>query len=405
MSVEQDSEQPYLCRGTRAFRRVNVAFFAAGLATFAVLYTVQPLLPAFTGQFHVTPTAASFALSVSTLVLAVALPLVGLGSDAVGRKGVMVASLMLSAAGCLATAFCPNFGSLLAVRALEGVFVAGIPGVAMAYLSEEVEPRSLGFAMGLYISGNSVGGLFGRVVVSAITDVSSWRIAVSVVALCSFAAGLYFWRNLPPSRNFARQAVHWHTFFSGFAAHLRDPALVCLFFIGALLMGGFVSVYNYISFRLLDPPYHLSETLVGSIFLVYLVGTFSSSWIGKLADQIGRRRVLWLNIAIMGGGCALTLVRPLWAIVTGVAVVTFGFFGGHSTASSWVGRRATQARGQASSLYLFCYYAGSSIGGSAGGVFWSADGWLGVVGMVEGCLAVALVLSWMLARIHNVASR
>jgi MFS transporter, YNFM family, putative membrane transport protein len=77
--------------------------------------------------------------------------------------------------------------------------------------------------------------------------------------------------------------------------------------------------------------------------------------------------------------------------------LTFGFFGGHSTASSWVGRLATHDRAQASSLYLFFYYVGSSIGGTAAGTFWTAFGWVGVVGMVICFLVLALILSFCLS--------
>lgn len=66
---------------------------------------------------------------------------------------------------------------------------------------------------------------------------------------------------------------------------------------------------------------------------------------------------------------ALTLLQPVAAIAFGIACVTFGFFAGHSTASGWVGRLATQGKGQAAALYLLSYYLGSSIVGSLGGRF------------------------------------
>lgn len=390
----------FLERNSRQFHRVNIAFFAAGLATFAVLYCVQPIFPIYSEKFHVSPAVASLSLSVTTILLAVTLPIAGVLSDAIGRKSMMTASLGLSALCCLATALCPGFTSLLVVRAIQGITVAGLPAVAMAYLSEEVEPRSLGLAMGLYISGNSVGGLLGRVVVSVVTDFSSsWRIGVLSVALISLLAALFFYRNLPPSRHFHTQPSSLRNIFSLFSHQFRDPGLVCLFLIGALLMGGFVTLYNYIGFRLIVPPYNLSQSLVGFIFVVYLVGTFSSSWMGRLADTIGRHKVLLISIIIMGVGVCVTAVSHLAILILGIAVFTFGFFGAHSTASSWVGSRGQRGRGQASALYLLFYYGGSSIGGSLGGIFWSNFRWLGVVAMISGLLLLAMVLAVVLARI------
>jgi predicted MFS family arabinose efflux permease len=53
-------------------------------------------------------------------------------------------------------------------------------------------------------------------------------------------------------------------------AHLRDPAMLSLFGIGALLIGGMVVVFNYLPFRLEQAPYRLAPNMVSLIFLAYL---------------------------------------------------------------------------------------------------------------------------------------
>jgi YNFM family putative membrane transporter len=133
--------------------------------------------------------------------------------------------------------------------------------------------------------------------------------------------------------------------------------------------------------------------------VVYLSGIYSSAKIGSLADRLGRRRVLWGTIVLMLGGIALTLFTPLWLVVPGMLIFTFGFFGAHSVASSWIGRRALKAKGQASSLYLFSYYVGSSIAGTAGGFFWHYGGWNGIGGFIVALLIVALLVALKLAKL------
>ncbi len=157
-------------------------------------------------------------------------------------------------------------------------------------------------------------------------------------------------------------------------------------------MGGFVTIYNYIGFRLLAPPYRLGQTAVGLLFSVYLVGVVSSAWMGALSGRLGRRPVLWGNVMIMLAGVGCTLARPLGVIVLGIALVTWGFFGAHAVASAWVGARARVGKAQAASLYLFAYYAGSSVVGTLGGLAWTALGWPGVAGLVGILLALALAL-------------
>ncbi|HET7564147.1 MAG TPA: MFS transporter, partial [Gemmatimonadaceae bacterium] len=366
-------------------------------STFALLYCLQPLMPVFSRDFHVGAAPSSLSLSVTTGVLAVAVLVTGSLSEAWGRKPMMVVSLFASAALTIMSALVTGWHGLLAVRAVEGLTFAGLPALAMAYLSEEMHAGSIGLAMGLYISGTGLGGMGGRLLAAALTDVASWRVALFTIGVLGVVAAVMFWRSLPPSAHFHRRALAWRTLFGSFAAHLRDARLVLLFVEGFLVMGGFVTIYNYISYRLVAPPYDLSQTLVGSIFLVYLVGTVSSTWIGDLAGRKGRDRVLLATIAIMLGGVVVTLAHPLAIVILGLAVVTFGFFGAHSVASSWVGLRAQHGRAQASALYLFFYYLGSSIAGWAGGIFWSAWGWWGVAGFVGALLVIALLVALGLA--------
>ena len=92
---------------------------------------------------------------------------------------------------------------------------------------------------------------------------------------------------------------------------------------------------------------------------------------GHLSDKYGQRRILLSALIIMISGVSLTLGASLVLKIAGIALLTFGFFGGHSIASSWVGRLATHDKAQAASLYLFFYYVGSSTGGTAGGIFWA----------------------------------
>jgi YNFM family putative membrane transporter len=183
--------------------------------------------------------------------------------------------------------------------------------------------------------------------------------------------------------------------------HLRDPGLRALFAEAFLLMGGFVTLYNYLGYRLTEPPYSLSQSAIGAVFAAYLIGTWSSAWIGGLADRLGRKRVLWVMIAIMLAGVALTLFEHLLLIIAGIVAVTFGFFGGHSIASSWVGSRAASAKAQASALYLFCYYLGSSAIGTLGGLFWARGAWAGVVGLVVVLLIAALAIALWLTRLPS----
>ncbi|TCV94715.1 YNFM family putative membrane transporter [Luteibacter rhizovicinus] len=379
--------------GTSAFRRTNLALFAAGFATFGLMYCVQPLMPDFSRAFGVSAAVSSLSLSFTTGVLAVAMLFAGALSDVRGRKPIMLASLLGSSILVLLTAVAPTWGSLLVLRALLGLTLAGLPAVAMTYVSEEIHSDSLGFAMGLYIGGNAIGGMGGRLISGFAADHASWRVAVGVLGALGLVAAWLVARWLPASKFFETRRASPKALAGSFASLWRDKGLPWLFAEGFLLMGAFVTVYNYVAFRLLAPPFGLTQSHVGAIFMVYVIGVGSSTWMGSLAGRLGRDRVLWTSFVLMLAGVALTLSSSLVAIVAGIALLTFGFFGGHSIASSWVGRRAGIAKAHGSSLYLFSYYMGSSIAGSVGGLAWTRWGWPGVAVYVSVLVLVGLAIA------------
>ena len=391
----------FLRARTPEFRRVATALAAAGFSTYALLYCVQPLLPVFSADLGVSPSLSSFSLSFTTATLALAMLFAGRFSDVRGRKMPMAVSLFAVGLLTVVAAFAPNWPVLLAIRSLTGVAMAGVPAVAMAYLAEEVHPRDLGVAMGIYIAGNAYGGMAGRVLTGALIDVSgSWRVTLGAIGLLGLAAAVLFVALLPPSRRFvAEEGLSLGHLSRAFARHFRDSSLLALFGVGFLIMGALVATYNYLSYRLLEPPFGLSQAVSGSIFLVYLLGGPCSAWFGRLGSRHGRGRMLGAALGLMLAGLLLTATSNLPLTVIGVTAMTCGFFGSHSIASGWVSRRASVARAQAASLYLFAYYVGSSVFGSLGGVFWARFRWPGIVGLVAVLIGAGLCLAlWLHCR-------
>ncbi|WP_431602845.1 MFS transporter [Pseudomonas orientalis] len=393
----------YIEKGTPMFMRTVLALFSGGFATFALLYCVQPMMPALSHEFSINAAQSSLILSVATAMLAFGLLITGPISDRLGRKPVMVAALFCAALATIASGLMPSWEGILLMRALVGLSLSGLAAVAMTYLSEEIHPQHIGLAMGLYIGGNAIGGMSGRLIIGVLIDFVSWHTAMLIIGGLALIAATVFWKILPESRNFRASSLKPRNLLDGFVMHFKDAGLPWLFLEAFLLMGAFVTLFNYIGYRLLADPYDLSQAVVGLLSLVYLSGIYSSAKIGSLADRLGRRRVLWATIVLMLAGMALTLFTPLWLVVPGMLIFTFGFFGAHSVASSWIGRRAVKAKGQASSLYLFCYYAGSSIAGTAGGFFWHLGGWNGIGGFIVALLIGALLVALKLAKLPPLA--
>lgn len=297
--------------GRPAFRRANLALFAAGVATFVLLYSTQGLLPVLSADLDLTPGQASWTASAATLGLALGLLPASALSDRYGRTAVMTASTL----------------------------------------------------------------------------------AASVLALALLAT-LVFRLLIPAARHFTPAPVDARALARTVGRHLRNPLLVRLYALGMLFMAVFGAVYNTVGYRLISAPFHLPESIAASIFVVYLVGTGTSAAAGRLSGRLGRRGALYVSVGVTSAGLLLSLADSLLCALLGLVLITAGFFAGHATASSAVGRTATEGRAQASALYLIAYYLGNSLGGTLGADAYHATGWPGAaaVGLTAMTLAAGVTL-------------
>lgn len=371
------------------FLKASLALFLGGFVTFSNLYTPQPLLPVFSGEFSISPSTTSLAVSLSTCMLALMMLVAASLSDRFGKKQVMELSMILTSIFAILIPLSPNFSILLILRAMLGGVAAGVPSLAMAYVAEEFPPSSIGKVMGLYISGTSIGGLVGRLMTGVLTDLFHWRIALVVIGGISLILSIIFIVILPEPRYTVKRTMDKSMILHAYRIHLNNKPLLSLIILGFLFMGSFVTLFNYIGYRLSSPPFSFSQSFIGSIFLVYLFGSFSSIYMGKLADEKGHASILLFSVFITILGGLLTLNHSIIIMIVGISLFTFGFFACHSIASSWIGESVKAHKAQASSLYLLLYYLGSSLAGTIGGIFWDHSGWAGVIGFIVGLLFIS----------------
>jgi YNFM family putative membrane transporter len=380
--------------GSSGLRRTQLALFGAGLATFLLLYSTQALLPVLSANLHLTPGQASLTVSAAAIGLALAVIPISALSERYGRIAVMTASVFAAAALALVIPFSPDLTVLTALRALQGVALAGLPATAMAYLAEEVHPRALAPAMGLYVAGNSIGGMSGRLISGVVAGAYGWRWGLASVAVLSLLCAVAFRVLIPPARHFRPGPVNPRALLRTVTGHLHDPLLGRLFALGLLFMTVFGAVYTVMGYRLVAAPFNLSQGLASSIFAVYVVGTFASALSARVTGRFGRRGTLYLGIGCTSAGLLLTLPDSLPLALLGLVLITAGFFTGHCVASASVGRTATHGRAQASALYLAAYYLGNSLGGTLGADAYHAGGWNDtvLVGLTAMALAAGVTL-------------
>ncbi|SDS77139.1 MFS transporter [Corynebacterium timonense] len=388
---------PGLRQGSAPFRRAQLAMLAVGLAVFNSMYATQALLPTLSAELDVAPSTAALTVSATTGALALFVVPFSILSEKYGRGRIIILSSLAATALGVALPLAQSAGQLIALRALQGAMIAGTPATAMAWLAEELDERDLAGAMGLYIAGNTIGGLSGRLIPAVALEVASWRWALMANSVVALALALAASALLPRQRRFVpKESIRPGAELRSIAAHLANPRLLGLYATAFIGMGVFVSLYNYFGYRAIG-HFGLPPALAGLVFVMYLSGTWSSARAGVYVGRFGRGRVVLAGAALMLAGVLVTASATLGVALAGLLVFTASFFAMHSTASGWVGRIPERDRAEASSLYVFCYYMGSSIVGAATGAAFEALPWAGFTALLGGLLALLVAVAAALA--------
>lgn len=375
--------------GSREYRRLLGALFAAGVATFAQLYSPQPLIPQIAGDLRISADQAALTVSCATAGLALCTLLWAALADRWGRVHTMTLALSGATALGLITPWVYHYPLLLMLRTIEGAFLGGVAGLAVAVIVAEAHPSVRATAAGLYISGTSLGGLVGRLLAGSLTELLSWRVAMFAISLTGAFATLLFILLIPashdrpvhPEKTVQRPLTHpkqGQGSWAKIGGLIRNRQELTLFIAGFALMGAFVSIYNYIGFKLQAAPYHLSPFLLSLIFLVYLVGTVASGFGAHLSQRCGLKPVFLGACLLMCCGIFLTATKPLPLVIGGLTLLTAAFFAAHALASGWAGTLAGPSKSQATALYNSFYYGGSALTGWGFGLLLPRAGWEGL---------------------------
>jgi MFS family permease len=356
------------------------AVFLAGFCCFINLYSPQPILPLLSDEFGASAAEVSAIVTAGTLAVAISAPFAGAVADVLGRKHVIVAAMFIVTIPTLMTALAPTLQSLIFWRFVQGLVLPPIFAVTVAYIGEEWPRHEATTATGIYSSGSSIGGFAGRLVTGVLADIAGWRAGFVVLAAMTLAGAFAVLLLLPKERKFVRSEG---LLASGtqMLRHFRNPQLLATYAVGFGVLFNFIFTFTFISFRLAVPPYNLSATVLGLIFVVYLAGSVLSPLAGWLVSRFGRRQFMIVNMTIWIGGLALTLAGPLWIVILGLIFCAACGLLSQAISTSYVALTAHAGRSSAVGLYVTSFYLGGSVGGILGGIAWTHGGWPACVAM------------------------
>ncbi|MGY5452434.1 MFS transporter [Agarivorans sp. MS3-6] len=395
-------------QNSKGFWKVTAAVSAASLVTFFNLYLVQPLLPIFATKYQISALAASSVLSAAMLGMALGLLLLASLSDAIGRRKILLSSIILVPCISLIIGLAQpeSFHYIVALRFFQGLFLAGVPAVAIAYLAEQLNANALIKSVGIFIAANSLGGIGGRLLGGWSADLlGSWQMAFVLVAMLSLLMGIAVCFLLPAEAPKAISPWRLLHSLSHYKQHLANSQLVCAYLVGGVGFGVFINQFSYLTFILADAPYSLPASITSLLFLSYLGGTFTASSAGRIAQRYGGKSCILIGLMVMVAASVLSLSGQLWVLLLAMVISSMGFFFSHAQASAWVNQHATNAKASASALYTISYYVGAASGGALMQPFYSAWGWAGIVAFSVAALLVVACGAWVFLKPNNRANQ
>ena len=225
-----------------------------GVFAFIQVYSVQSILPELQRDLHASVVEIGNSVGMTILAVALISPFVGMLSDMVGRKWMVVGSAFALAIPTALIMQVQTVHGLLVLRFLQGLGVPGVSVVIIAYIGEEFRSSSMVRMMAIYVAGSVMGGFLGRFLMGHLAEIMSWRHAFGVMAAFNVVGAVVIWRGLPPSRHFMPKR--------GMAGSLRtlgqllhNPSLRAACSLGFTVLFALVGLFTFVNLHLAAAPY------------------------------------------------------------------------------------------------------------------------------------------------------
>lgn len=344
-------------------RRMLLLVSSAAFLVFVQTFMVAPLIPRLAVVFGSSIALVGLAVPAYVVPQALATLWIGPLSDRLGRRTVILASLLLFSTLTALTASVDRIGSFIAWRIATGISAAGIVPISLTLIGDVVPYERRGRAVG-WLFGSIAGGTAAGAAVGALVEpVVGWRILFLVVALaCATTAVAAMAGRALPRLARPRVAAAWSGVLEGYGKLLAQARARRTY--GYVLLNGILQsgVFTWLGVYL-HQRFGLGETGIGLVLLGYGVpGLVFGPIIGKLADRFGRARIIPVGVALTGT-CALLLALnlPLDGVRVAVILFSLGFDLTHPLLAA-IATNLRGGRGQAVAIMAFCLFAGFGLG-------------------------------------------
>jgi predicted MFS family arabinose efflux permease len=343
---------------------------AAAFFSGAALRICDALLPRLASDFGMTPGAAGKVIIGFSVAYGLMQLVFGPFGDRYGKARLVCLALFGCAAGALASALAPGFGTLVLARVAWGMAAAGIIPLAMAWIGDAVPYEQRQATLARFLTGTLSGMMAGQLAGGLFADsAAGWRgafLSISagfvVVALLMLARI----RSAPPPLPVAGRVR------AGFVSQLRTVlqvpwarvVLASALAEGVFLLGPMSYLPAYLHQR-----FDLTLTTASALLALYgFGGLLYALTARRIVRRFGERRMAWAGGVLMGAGFLAWLLSPSWQLAGPIALlVGFGTYLYHNTLQTHATQMAPTVRGTSVALFAFCLFTGQAIGVSGAG--------------------------------------
>ena len=275
--------------------------------------TFFPSIPAIAADFGLSPWQVQQVITSYMLPYATFTLVHGPLSDALGRRGMVIAGMLLYTVASVGCVVAPTFGLLLVARMLQGV-AAGIgPTIARAVVRDLYEGHNAQRLMSIMMMIFSVAPAIAPVLGGWLHVAFGWRSVFGFMVLMGACLAVCAWVALPETHPPEKRSE----FHLGQLARTTGRILASLDFmllaVSAAMCMGAIMVFIGSAPAIIIDRWHLTETQYYYLFTPVVTGFMISSFIAsRMAGRVSRAAMLRFGYLLMTGAAAVLTVLLFW---------------------------------------------------------------------------------------------
>jgi ACDE family multidrug resistance protein len=283
-----------------------------------------PVLPEMENTLNISAFQSSMIITVYSIVAIILIPIAGFLSDHIGRKKVIIPSLLIAGIGGLISGWAAwkvedAYWIILAGRALQGVGAAGAAPIVMPLVGDMFKnDNEVSSSLGLIETSNTFGKVLSPILGSFLAGFIWFLPFFSFPVFCTISILLVFFLVKTPKKR--EEPLPLKNFWGNIKDTFKNNGkwLYAIFFIGAILMFVLFGILFYLS-DVLEKTYDIKDVKKGLLLAVPLGALCISSYLtGKKIkeNKILMKWIIFLGSVLVAAATAiLSFSTNMWFMI------------------------------------------------------------------------------------------